>query len=96
MITHIVLFRWKPQVPEEKIGQIIFELRQLPEQIPFIKALTVGQNFSPFSDGYTHALVVTLPDKKSLRDYRNHPLHAAIAESIAVLEEKSIGIDFES
>jgi len=96
MIVHIALFRWRSDVSESQIDKVMVNIKNLKSQIKDVIEIMCGKNFSKYSDGFTHAVVVTFKDRKGLDAYRAHPAHRPIAKMVDSMEEKSIGIDFES
>lgn len=96
MVIHIVLFKWKSDASKSPIAKVIDDLRKLKGKIPEIVDLYYGENFSQWSQGYTHALVVKFKNKEDLEIYRNHPLHTPLVERIEAMEENSMSIDFEA
>ena len=96
MVTHIALFRWKKEVPQEEIDRVMQSIRDLKRSVPNLIDLQCGENFSKWNEGYTHAVVVTVKNKEVLDAYRKHPAHVPVGKRVEELEEHSIGIDFES
>lgn len=96
MVVHIVLFRWKESAEAEAIERAMAELRNLSGRIEEILELTCGQNFSTRAQGYTHALVVRLPDRAALDVYGPHPLHRHVVETfIQPIVEDVLAVDYE-
>jgi len=96
MVTHIAIFKFKKEVPKEEIDSAIIELSNLKSKFPRILEISAGENFSKYSEGFTHAVVVKFANRGDLDVYRAHPEHKPISEKLESFEEKSIGIDFES
>ncbi len=96
MIEHLVLFQWKPEAPAKAIAQAMTALRALKGQIPGIVDLTCGENFSPRSQGYTHALTVRLTDRAALDAYGPHPAHQRVVqEFIAPIRGSVLSLDYQ-
>jgi len=95
MIIHIVLFKWKSGVSKKQIQKVFSDLKNLKDKLEGIDDIKSGENFSKYSEGFEYGLIVLAKDKKALENYRNHPLHLEIAKQIEIMEEKSIGVDFE-
>lgn len=95
MIIHIALFKWKDNISEKQIHKIMADIRSLKSKITEVIDLYCGENFSQWSKGYTHAVIVKVQDRQSLDAYRDHPDHVPIAKEVETLEQDSIGIDFE-
>ena len=95
MIIHIALFKWRDDVLEKDINQVLDDIWLLKVTIKEIVDLYCGRSFSRWSKGYTHAVIVKVKDKKALESYRNHPFHVSVAKKVEELEKDSIGIDLE-
>ncbi len=95
MIIHIALFKWKESASQEDIDVVMSEIIALKAEIKEIIEISCGDNFSQWSKGYTHAVVVKLNNKNSLEVYRSHPFHKRIVDRIEKIEEDSLGFDFE-
>lgn len=97
MIEHLVLFRWTPDASAEAIARVMDGLSALRGQIPGIQGLTCGENFSPRSQGFTHALVVRFEDRAALEAYGPHPAHQRVVqEFIAPIRADVLALDYES
>ena len=86
MIVHILRFRFKPEASPEDIGRVVASMHRFAE-IPAVQALVVGQDIS--SDAYySHSMVVTVGDTEGMREYHNHPIHAAAdREGLPMIED---------
>ena len=96
MIIHIVLFKWKSGVSKREIQKVFSDLKNLKNKLEGIDDIKSGENFSKYSEGFGYGPVVLAKDKKALENYRNHPLHLEIAKQTEIMEEKSLGVDFEA
>jgi len=95
MIIHVALFKFKPEISKEEIDNSMYEVRLLKGKIPQILEIFAGENFSKYSQGFTHAIVVKFNTKEDIDAYRSHPDHKPVADRLDQMEEDSIGIDFE-
>lgn len=97
MIVHIALFKWKKGVTKERIEKALDDVRALKTKCKGVIDIMCGENFSKWSEGYTHAVVVLAKDREALQGYRDHPLHKVVAKEIESMEEgNGIGVDFEA
>lgn len=95
MVEHIVLFTVKDDLPREDAEDLVQSLRDLRGVVPGVVDLSVGENFSERSGGYTHGLFVRLRTHDDLQGYMQHPDHLAVVEK---LEERTTGrivVDYE-
>jgi len=90
MLRHVVLFRWKPGTPAEKVREIEDALRALPAKIPQVVAFEWGTDVSVqgFSRGFTHCFLVSFASEADRDTYQVHPDHQAfIALSRPIVEQ---------
>ena len=83
-LRHVVLFKFKPGTPPEKVSEVEQAFGRLPEQIPQIVGYEWGTNVSPegHDKGYTHAFLVTFADAAGRDAYLPHPAHKEFVELI--------------
>lgn len=79
-LMHIAWLRFKDGVSEERIEQHLAACRALVGPVPAVRDLQCGPNTSDRAGGFTHGIVVTLPNRASLPLYLEHPAHAAVAD----------------
>lgn len=96
MQIHIALYHWKDGTPQEKIDNVLSQIRSLEHKIDGIVEITCAENESKYAEGYTHVILVRGRDEKALADYRAHPEHLTAAKLIDSIEEHGIGIDFST
>ncbi|MCY6382293.1 Dabb family protein [Hoeflea prorocentri] len=84
MIRHIVLIKFQPDFPEEKIRELFAELLVIRSQVPGILGITSGRSESPekIERGYMHGFVVDFEDWGALENYQNHPDHKALGAKL--------------
>lgn len=96
MIEHIVLFKWKEEASASAIAQVMEGLRNLPDKIPEIIALSCGENISERSQGFQHGLVVRFSDRDALATYQAHPAHQALVQNlIKPIVQDILCVDYE-
>lgn len=94
MIQHIVLLKWKPGTTDEQVLEAFGHARNIPEEVPGVRRLTIGRNRTEADHGFTHALSVQIVDEDALARYLDHPARARfIADHLKPLEEQRIEID---
>src|SRR5947207_9574161 len=96
MNIHIALYKWEPSTQPEDVDRAMQDISSLSDKIPGIVEIVTGINTSPYSEGYTHVILVRGKDRAAIDNYRNHPDHAIAASQIETMEEHGVGIDFET
>jgi hypothetical protein len=81
-INHMVLVKFKDDVPRDRVAAHVGALQSLKARVPGVVALSVGADFSNRADGFTHGLVVTLQDRAALQSYSAHPSHVEVANAL--------------
>ena len=97
MLTHIVLFAFKNDVPAPERAAILDALRGLRATVPSLRSLEVGENISPArAQGHTHVLVETFTDRAGLAAYTDHPAHVPVAARIRAAVSQLLAVDLET
>ena len=96
MIDHLVLFTARDDAPPGDMEDLLATFQRLKGSIPGIVDLTIGENFSERSGGYTHGLFARFQTRDDLRSYLEHPEHLSAVER---LEDLTTGgrlvVDYE-
>jgi hypothetical protein len=79
MLRHVVMFRWKPETPPDKVQEIEKAFCALPAKIPQIAEFEWGTDVSVqgLAAGFTHCFVVSFASEQDRGIYAPHPDHAA-------------------
>lgn len=93
VIQHIVLLKWKPGTTDEQVLEAFGRARDLPNEIPGLRRLTIGRNRGPADHGFTHAISVQLSDEQVLEHYLAHPARARFHAYIEAIEDQRIEVD---
>ena len=83
MITHVVLFRWKPGLTPEHLEAISAALATMPDLVPSIGTYVYGPNLGV--DGTRNmdfAIVATFATVEDWRSYDTHPEHDRIRADV--------------
>jgi Stress responsive A/B Barrel Domain len=94
MIDHLVFLAVREEVSQEDTEDLISSFRGLKETVPGVVDLTVGENFSERSGGYTHGLFVRFESAEDLQRYMKHPDHLAVVEKLDRLTSRIV-VDYE-
>ncbi|APG46462.1 Dabb family protein [Phaeobacter porticola] len=84
MIRHIVLTKFKPDTPEDRIAQIYAGLSALTERLSGARDFTGGRSESPeqIERGYQHGFVIDFDGWDDLKTYADHPEHQALGAQL--------------
>ena len=76
-LRHVVLFKFKPEVTEAQIEEVVGAFATLPQRIEAIVGFEYGTDVSieDKQKGFTHAFVVTFRDEQGRASYLPHPAH---------------------
>jgi Stress responsive A/B Barrel Domain len=94
MIDHLVFLAVREEASPEDIEDLISSIRGLKDTVPGVVDLTVGENFSERSGGYTHGLFVRFESVEDLQRYMKHPDHLAVVEKLDRLTSRIV-LDYE-
>jgi hypothetical protein len=96
MVDHLVFFTVREDAPQEEVEDLISSIRELRDDVPSTIDLSVGEDFSGRSGGYTHALLARFTDRAGLQEYMEHPAHLAVVEKLGATTTGRIVVDYES
>ena len=94
MIDHLVFLVAREDASPEDIEDLISSIRGLKDTVPGVVDLTVGENFSGRSGGYTHGIFVRFESREDLQGYMKHPDHLAVVEKLDALTTRIV-VDYE-
>lgn len=89
MVTHLVLFRFRADVPPQTIETLFAELRHLQQELEGITGFQGGAYRSPegLAQGYTHGICMTFRDEAARDAYLPHPAHQRVVEKLLPMLE---------
>jgi len=84
MIRHIVLIRFRPEVPEATIYALFADLALIRGRLPGLLDLRYGRSESPeqIERGYLHGFTVDFADWEALAAYQAHPDHRRLGAAL--------------
>ena len=94
MIDHLVFVSVRGEASPEDVEDLISSIRGLKDTVPGVVDLSVGENFSERSGGYTHGLFVRFESVEDLQGYMKHPDHLAVVEKLDRLTSRIV-VDYE-
>ena len=95
MFVHVFLIKFKPEVPEDEVADVMKALAGLKEKIPVLKEFLVGKNMAAGEQGYHYAQVAVFEKKEDLQVYQQHPEHQAVAKQVVPKVAEASTIQFE-
>lgn len=75
MLKHVVMFKFKKEVPEASIVEVEKGFEGLPGLISEIKTFEFGRDVVRSERSYDLALVATFEDLAAMQRYQVHPAH---------------------
>ena len=84
MVQHVVLFRFRADLPEGALAALFIELRGLQDVVPGITGFQGGAYNSPegLEQGFTHGFTMTFADAAARDAYLPHPAHQTVVERL--------------
>jgi Stress responsive A/B Barrel Domain len=79
---HVAWLRFKEGVSPERIEDHLVACRALVGRVPVLENLECGPNRTDRAGGFTHCIIVSLPDGDALKAYLEHPEHVPVAEAL--------------
>lgn len=97
-IKHMVILKFKPEVPKAVIDDLFGDLAGLQAKIPGILDFSGGpySSHEGLNDGYTHGFVMTFTDAAARDAYLPHPDHETVKSAIIPNIDSVIAFDFEA
>ena len=95
MLTHIVVWKYKPEVSDAQRREHVELLRRLPGVIPEVQSFAVGADVLGLPRSYHTGLVAVFRDRAGLDAYTVHPDHVAVADLGRAISEHVASVDFE-
>jgi hypothetical protein len=95
MLTHIVIWKYKPEAGDEERREHVEMLRRLPGIIPEVVSFAVGFDVLKLPRSYHTGLAATFRDRAGLEAYTVHPEHIAVADFGRTISEHVASVDFE-
>lgn len=96
MVDHLVFFAIREEAPREDVEDLLSSIRALRDEVPGTIDLSVGEDFSGRSGGYTHGIFARFEDTAGLREYMEHPAHLAVVEKLEATTTGRIVVDYEA
>lgn len=95
-VKHVVLFKFKPEVSESKIRDLIQGYKDLTNKIEEMKHFEWGADVSVenLTEGYTHCFITTFANAAGRDAYIPHVEHKKYVDVLFPHLEKVLVVDF--
>lgn len=94
MLTHIVCWKYKPEITPETRAEHLAKLRNLPNVIDEIISFNVGTDILHLERSFDTGLSSTFADRAALDAYTVHPAHQEIAAMGKEISVQVVSVDF--
>ena len=94
MITHVVLFKFKPEATETEIQHLAESLGGLPQLIEEIREFRLGADVIRSERSYDLGLVSSFDDLDALQRYQVHPEHQKVVAQVKAIASNVVSVDF--
>lgn len=94
MLTHVVLFKFKPEITTEQAAQLETRLKALPAIISDIREFRVGQDVVHSERSFDLALVSAFDDLAAMQRYQVHPAHQEVVALVKACCGSVVAVDF--
>ena len=95
MLTHIVAWKYRPEISPEVREQHVQMLRSLSNIVPGIESFSVGLDILHSPRSYDTGLSAVFRDRSVLDAYSVHPDHVKVVEFGHSVIETMAKVDFE-
>jgi len=95
MLTHIVVWKYKPETELAIREEHVAQLRRLRGVIPELESLSVDFDILGLPRSYDSGLVATFRDRAALDAYTVHPDHEKVASLGRSISQHVASVDFE-
>ncbi|MBE0575790.1 MAG: Dabb family protein [Desulfuromonadales bacterium] len=94
MITHVVVFKFKPEATEAEIQHLAESLGGLPQLIEEIREFRFGADVIRSERSYDLGLVSSFDDLDALQRYQIHPEHQKVVAQVKAIASNVVSVDF--
>jgi hypothetical protein len=94
MLTHVVLFKFKPETTAQDIQVLAEGLGGLPEVIGEIREYRFGRDMLRTERSYDFALISSFDDLAAMQRYQVHPDHQKVLAHARAIAANVIAVDY--
>ena len=96
MIKHIVIFKWREEVSEAQVADVLDELHALPAAIDALEDYLAAADLGLTEGTSDMAIIATVASPEALRRYLDHPQHVAIVTKLRALAASRTAVQVSS
>jgi hypothetical protein len=96
MLTHIVVWKYRADVPQAARAEHVALLRSVSGVVPGIESFSVDFDTLHLPRSYDTGLVAVFRDRAALDAYTVHPEHVKVADFGRGISEHVASVDFDS
>ena len=94
MLTHIVCFKYKPEIDERTRQEHRAALKNLA-RLEGVVSLKAGADVVQNARSYDTGLIIEFRDRAGLDAYQKNPQHVPVAQHGVALSAHVVAVDFE-
>jgi hypothetical protein len=94
MITHVVLFKFKPETTAAEVQHLAESLGELPQIIDEIREFRFGTDVIRSERSYDLGLISSFDDLAALQRYQLHPEHQKVLTLVKAIVSNVVAVDF--
>ena len=96
MLTHVVVWKYRADVPQATRNEHVAQLRSVSKVVPGIESFSVGCDTLHLARSYDTGLVAVFRDRAVLDAYSVHHDHVKVADFGRSISDHVASVDFES
>jgi Stress responsive A/B Barrel Domain len=96
MLNHIVVWKYRVDVPQAARAEHVALLRSVSGVVPGIESFSVGFDTLHLARSYDTGLAAVFRDRSALEAYTVHPEHVKVADFGRGISEHVASVDFDS
>lgn len=96
MIRHIVFFKFRPGVADERKKELALDLINLKREIDLVRDVEVASDVGRKPNSYDLVLNSLFDSMEDVERYSVHPAHVKVVEKIKELCESTAKVDYHT
>jgi hypothetical protein len=92
VIKHIVIFKWREDVTDADVSEVLDDLRALPDAIDALEDYLAAPDLGLSKGNGDLAIVATLASPEALRSYLDHPQHVEVVTRLRAMADSRTAV----